>query len=531
MRAVVGDVTFDDVVAFTASFEPNNFPQATLAVPVGRGFRGTREKAAVIHNSVNDLRIQQKAEVFLRVIKLGSSPGDAEPWPSGEFKIFDGNAVGTGFQRTDRSVSFTIHLLHWLADLHYSSSVSGTSHPANPKHFSFNAAQVNPDVVLGGATGRPLWSSRSGGRSIISSGNIESDLWGSVLQPWLRAIASADRINIDQIPQGKQNDTALNALERIAPANTAGCHVPSALESQGIDGRALSDSLKTALLTETFDSFANTTLWSKLVGVWVPAFFLGVVPRVDDALVIPFTPGLQTPLTTLTASEYSGAQLKSAMPRVPRSVGIFHSVMTRGGFNLTDGGTVPAKDLAGYFEPSGNPDGLVLLKDAPGWLSFPTLGHNYSKSTTGAEKKGAIGSALTPQEGENDSEAPPPDETDESLTPLLDAFAQQWFIVEMLKGRIGELSGKLRFDISPYSTIRIESARERFIPGDDLGDPVYGTVLRVSHHIDASAKRAGTAFTVAHLRTEAENSDERTSISKPPLYKNSFSGCSLIDGF
>ena len=38
------------------------------------------------------------------------------------------------------------------------------------------------------------------------------------------------------------------------------------------------------MLQESFDSFASTTLWGKLIGEWVPEFFLGIVPRVENEI-------------------------------------------------------------------------------------------------------------------------------------------------------------------------------------------------------------------------------------------------------
>ena len=117
-----------------------------------------------------------------------------------------------------------------------------------------------------------------------------------------------------------------------------------------------------------------------------------------------------------------------------------------------------------------------------------------------------------------------------SFSPVINGFAQQWFVIEMLKARQGELTGKLRFDIAPLSTVKIESARENFVPGDALGAPLYGTVLRVTIAIDAERRTAGSGYTIAHIRSEAENSDGRTSVDKPPMYKEPFVGCALIDG-
>lgn len=540
LRAVVGEVEFDHgIVGFTSSFEPNGLPVAAITVPVGRGYRGTQSRVAEIHTNVSELRTRQPAKVFLKVTPLGSSAGDAEEWPSEEFVIFEGFAVGTGWQRGASGASFTIHILHWLSDLHYSSSVSGTTHPTGLLNLAFDAAQVDPCALLdAGASNVPLWVSRSGGGRLINEDNIVKDLWGEVLQPWMVCLASTDRINALQIPGvGKKNDSALKALNRIAPIVTDPCYVPLALEDEGVDGPTLAAGLRMALLHETFDSFASTTLWGKLIGEWVPEFFLGLVPRVENALVVPFTPGLRTPFTAkFQAKDYDFANLVSSMPRIPRAVGIFHSHRMLAGSNGADSQTKDSKSLAGFFQPGGlgdgveSPDGLVLLKGAPRFISDDMLAFRYSRGSSGAEQNNAIATSRSPDIGDGEVGGSVAT-SHNAFAPLLNAYAQQWYVIEMLKARHGEISGKLRFDVGPFSTVKIEAARDQFIPGDDLGESMYASVLRVSQQIDAQQQKAGTAFSLAHIRTEAENNDDKTSIAKPPLYKQAFTGCSMVDGF
>lgn len=562
MRAEIGDIEFPDIVQFGSDFEPNGIPKGSIMVPIGRGFKGNQSRTATIHEAITKLTVHLPAKVFLTVTPIGSSPGDAEDWPADEFVVFDGFAVGTGYQRSTSGANFVIYLLHWLSDLHYSSSVSATSHPLNPGDLAYDAAHLNKSTKI--AIAGPNWVTRSGSRGIVTSPNVGEDLWGKVLKPWLVSIASEDRINKDQLPAAevggrdlKTNSAALNALNRIQPGaggDGEACHVKSALEPKGINESILKDSILAALLQETFDSFAQTTLWGKLVGQYAPAFFLSLIPRVNDALVVPFTPGLRSTFKTITASQYNSANIAATMPRVPRAVGIFHSFKMWAGTNLgfdsvkkAEGSATPqsptkVRGLAGWFEPtvkqggdefSASPDGLVILKETPRWLADDVLAWRFPRKSTGADKKKPIGTSGTPGVGdkEGDDGEPKVSETHGSFTPILDAFAQQWFIIEMLKGRSGELAGKLRFDIAPMSTVQIDTAREQFVASDQLATPMFGTVLRVSHQISSEAQRAGTAFTIAHIRNQAENEAERTSIEGPPLYKEPFVGCSLIDGF
>ena len=108
-------------------------------------------------------------------------------------------------------------------------------------------------------------------------------------------------------------------------------------------------------------------------------------------------------------------------------------------------------------------------------------------------------------------------------------MAQALYANEILKGRIGQVSGALRFDICPGSTIKVEGVSDRFLPGDDpIGEDRYATVLRVTYYFDAENPRTGTAFNLAHIRNEKENEAEDTSVKRHPLYTRVWKGDKLL---
>ena len=549
IRAVIGGIEFDHVVGLQMDFEGNAFPRATLSLPVGRGYQGTtKSQVATVHKQIQNLRVNQPAKVYLKVTPEGASPGDAEDWPKEEFVVFDGYAIGAGYRRGTSGIEFTVHLLHWLTDLDYSSGVSGTSHPKNPGDLAYSANQAS--MSKGSTASLPSWVSDTLAKSFIDDSAVADDLWGTVLQPWLVAISEQDRINTSQIPPAqstdgkdrntRKNTAALNALNRIAPLGGEGAkqfYVPLALKVGTTDATVLADAIAYSLTKETFSSFYQTSLWGKLLGEWGPSYFLSIVPRVSDALVVPFTPGLREPFKTIKGSEYDFANLASTMPRVPRAVGIWGAIRNIAGIQFGTGETKGQTGLSGWYEPgtaagnSQNPDGLVILKESPQWLSNEMLTQRFARTSTGTPNREVVGTSGTPGAGKVDSSQASVDSINHTFNPIIDKFAQQWFIIEMLKGRHGEISGKLRFDLAPFSTVKLEATRENFIPEDGLGEAMYGTIGRISHTINAEKQQAGTSFTLMHIRTETENKDDKTSIEGPPLYNNAFKGCSLIDGF
>ena len=102
--------------------------------------------------------------------------------------------------------------------------------------------------------------------------------------------------------------------------------------------------------------------------------------------------------------------------------------------------------------------------------------------------------------------------------------------MESLKGRVGELSGKLRFDISPGSNVLVHAAGARNIDNaDQIQEDIYATVTQVSYVINAESQKAGTAFSLAHIRSASENTSPATSVRHPPLYANAWPGARLVN--
>ena len=544
MSAVIGDFEFiDDVVQFASSFSLNAIPTASLLVAVGQNLK--TEQLATIHEALNAedgssniFTKQIPATVYMKTYVASEEDTDTqvarysleqfEDDSFRGFKVFEGDVVGVGFRRTTTGAHFTIHLLHWLGRLNYSSALSASSHPGNPGSFTYPAVFR----ALGGTSGTtgageslatwvPAVSSK-----IIDDAALE-DLWGGVLHKWIELIASDDPLDLSIGGEGGGNPDIIDAISRIGP-NEDG--IPLQLDYEGDNAELLREGITQALTQETFGSWVNTTIWGKLVGEWAPAYWFSIAPRVEDALIVPFAGGLQvTPWKTITTDDYSYADMNAQMHQVLRGVGIAQPIGYATGVDM--GLSTPAVDiggLAGYFGPEDIDTGMILLKDAPRWLSDPIVpylatadveGNGASKTTqTGADETDTgdgvnsnIASIITDQQN------------------LLSKYAQQWYILESLKGRIGELAGKIRFDIAPGSNVLIESGGARNVAVDKtVQENVYATVMTVSYIVNAEAQKAGTSFTLAHIRTEEENKSPATSIEKPALYADAWRGAFIV---
>lgn len=525
LRAVIGDFNFDDVVQYTSSWALNSIPSASILVAVGRNV--DTQKLATIHTAAKSLTTQLKAEVFLTTIVKDVEQAVPGVPDGQEIKIFEGKIVGTGWRRTESGAHFTIHMLHWLSALNHASAVSGSLHPGSPGDLTYPA--VFPAIGLSGVTPNsstlPAWVPGIS-KSDINEGSF-SDMWGNILFKWLTQIASDDPYDrVFNNGKGRGNPEVLNALKRLAP-NPDG--KPLNLDLHGVSGVILADGMRQALVNEIGGNWVNTTLWGKIIGDWSPAYWFSVVPRVEDALIVPFTGGLQgAPWSVIGDEDYSYADMNAQLHQVLRAVGIAFPIQTASSFDLNIGiPQVSRSGLFGVYGPDEIKTGLILLKDAPKWLSDPVVVHMLSFQAEGIDDK-AIGNAL--DEADVGADVPRDIAKDiGQMKTLASAYAHQWYVLESLKGRTGEVAGKLRFDIAPGSNVIVVAGGARNVPqAQAVTEDIYATVTQVSYVINAEGQRAGTAFSLAHIRTKKENGSPGTSIAKPPLYQDAWPGAKLV---
>ena len=519
-----------EVSQYSASFELNTIPQATLQLAVGRHVRtGVIAQAHQIRN----LLPRTKVRVYLQVRLLGRKdlPDDWGLAAKQPVLIFEGFLLGTGWRRSRQQAAFLLHVQHWLGDLHYASALSGATHPANPLAFTQAALHI-PMNVGPGATGGSGKAARHWipytrlGRNGLQFEEVSGpvgELWLKVLRPWMEEVSNTDIID-PNIYRGATNPEALAALARLTQ-NAPGLSLGMDLGTTG-DAATIVGDIQTYLQETIGASDLNTTLWGKLVGEWAPTFMFSVSPRVKDALLFPQVGALRTISNRLLASEIERCEIHGQIPQLLRCVGLAHTVSDRTGF----AGLLSAQDgqtLAAVWPDniqSTSAPGLVLIRELPPWLRHPL---SFPSRT---ETNAPVASAYAPV-GVIPAPAPPASLATRrrTLRDIALKYAQQLFIAEQLKGRVGEVSGKLRFDIAPGSHVLVEGGQERSIPDDLLGAPSYGQVVRVSYTIDAEASRAETSFMLAWLRNERENDDPRFTTDVPALYKQGWPGGPLID--
>lgn len=516
-RLVVDGKEFECVMA-NISYQLNTIPQAQFMVAVGRGHSAL--KPAQIHRS--KFTIQVPLQYYATIKPLA---GDVDPdIPGEEFLLFDGYLTGLSWDKSLQHDRAVLHAKHWLLDMDYSSALSDSSHPLNPSQFSYRPVHDIP-----GAGGISFFPQTQQG--FITPSVLQEDFWGKGLYPWLYALTEEDMINtveLAHLGQPGKNDTAQKALKRFTL--TEGNYAPLSLDMAGADALAISDAIWNDVQMESYETFAveGTTLWNKLVGAFGTRYLFAVVPRVEDALVIPYIPGLRkTWEKDIKASEYALTGASSQLIRLLRGMGIFAGLNSRTGADGHEPGKDPMRlGIGGWFGPEDLEQGMVMLKQGPRWLSNLGAADRYSLWSAGAGAN-IIGTAMHPGVGEDGGPTKPKD-LKIGAKNILDHFAEALYVYEQLKLRQFSLSGKFRVDIAPGSTIKVEVAGDRFIEANTLAKNLVGDVVRVTYTIDSETPRISTDFHLAHVRTEDENSQEGFSIDRHPLWTEPWPGAQLL---
>jgi hypothetical protein len=529
------------LAALTIRRALNQIPRATCLVATGRDARSPTV-SATIHTAGPSLLQMRKATITLKPEGEWIPGGDE--W-NGEQVIFDGYYVGPGHQMVLGKIQPVLYLVDWLIDLVDSSTLSARQHPQNPGSLVMPA--VSPSGS--GVVGPPIYVSTHFEHAAIRS-KVKSDLWTGI-KTMLCSLAQEDRFNLACGNGGlgagdkRSNARALNALSRIeGPADACKLDYkfgkPLSLRTEDVPN--VEDAVAESIVHHTFESFAQLDFWSAIVGVYCPMFNLALVPLTDRALIVADTPGLRGEVHRIIApDEYGSLQAMTSLTRPLRGVGVYGDYESLTKWEVTEPGRPGSICVGGEFvvDSVDTADGAYLVVRSPPWLRMVTLSAILAGQTSGVTKN-----QPTTTETDEPARAELPDDPAEAEIPtatpgeilpkirsLYDRFAQSVYVANMLRNRTAQLSGKLRFDISPGSLVQIESKPEQFLQGlDSLAVPLVAQVMEVNIHISSEASLCGTTLTLTHLRTIQENLEDRTSVSEHPLFgPDVFRGAPLIE--
>jgi hypothetical protein len=532
-----------DVVQGRLSWELNGIPTAKVTLACGREV--TTGLPANIHYLIDYLRMQLPFQLYVSAKEFSNSYGvPIEPWPNQPFLVFEGYTAASGMTKSaSGQIEYSLDLVHWLADMDYSSGLSRTVHPLNANALSNSAS------VFGGFGLSPSFVSSTSGDSFFTSPVIQRDFWGQALKPWLLQVCRQNILTDpnDPIlpPPGQQgsNYEAIRALARFEPLTFAGPKgqpvqlyrygVPLSLNAQQLaDLPFVSLAIADDVSTETFQSMAATTLWSKLLGGYGSSYLFSVVPMVQSAIVVPFTPGIRGTWQVIYAEEYQAMASGASADRAIRGVRLYGGLGDETGAFGGKLGEAGAQDtIGGAFTNPFMGDGMIRYANAPRWMSSINNPDSYGRESM--QPGGFMGNAFFPGAGPA-LRLPRPMAIRRKAQSVLNLYAQFVYVNEVTQNRSLSVSGRLRFDIGPGSSVQVMLSEEKFVErslGQVGQNSVFGSVRRLTHTLDAATCQAGTTFDIGWIRTPIENTLDGTSVPGSPLWGTPWYGCPNVEGF
>lgn len=539
-----------DIISAQLNWGINTIPTAQVLLAAGREV--TTGLPANIHYLVDAFKLQLPFQLYVRAVEYASSYGvPVEQWPPDPFLVFEGYTSGTGFAKSRSGrVSYSLSLVHWLADMSFSSCLSRTVNALSPSQLSKAAG------IFGGFGVNNNFVANTAGDSYFSAANVQADFWGLGLRPWLNQVCAQDILTdpddpVLQNPVNKSNFEATRALNRFEPLPLLDNGVPE-LDRLGNPryqpyryGRPLQldplqvlgfpeavQAIADDVATETFEGMASQTLWDKLVTGYAGNYLYAVVPLVQSALVVPFQPGLRDVWQTIFAEEYEDIEFHGDTPRALRGVRIYGGLGDQfGAFGLAQGAAGDQTSIGGAFDNPNLTDGMLRYLNAPRWMSNIVDPNVFGQQAIAPG--GVGGAALFPGAG-LPLVGPRPGDIRRAARPLLNLFAQAVYVNEVTQDRAGVLRGRLRFDIAPGSSVQVMINEERFVDlalGKLGPGSMFGTVRRLTHQLDAEGPSASTTFDVGWLRSAMENTLDGTSVLGHPLWAIQWFGAPNVEGF
>ncbi len=522
-----------DIAQFVASWACNEIPQAQCLVALGRNASNQGIKAQA-NTSSPLLQSMQPATVYFE--PEGDYNPDGVTWPKGRVVLFRGYFVGASYRKSNGKTAMMINLVHWLIDLSCSSAISQNSHPSNPAHLTAPAVL---EQIGRTAAGEGAYVSGLTGFQTVKD-DVKRDMWAGIKRIFhglakvkARAIGSRDYCSASgDLGSAVENTRALEALKRIegivtkvsdkVPLTTDLAYkygVPLAFDDAGVS--VVEDSVAKAITDVMVNAYANTTFWDKLVGEICPQYGLAIIPMVETAIVIADTPSYNGAFwKLLQPDDYDSLDQNSAVERPLRVVALVGSTASQlGGGAYGERSTVFQGGcyVAGSVDIN---DGIVMYAAAPQWLQALESANFDPNNAQGFNRDVPVPTAANPGVQKNDRAV-----FNSGLNRLYVKYAQLLYVSNMLRGRVGSMSGRLRFDIAPGSNIKLLAKSEKFLEGnDDLASDMYANVTRVTVALNADTGQAGTSLQLSHIRLASENTSPRTSTEEHPLFGKQIHG-------
>jgi hypothetical protein len=496
---------------YQSVFALNEIPQAVVVLSEGidADSGDTSNAHSILVNNTKDLKVKVKANYKLISSDKNKDNLYGAPEGGGTIDLFVGRIAGPDHSVSAVSRSLSLRLIHWLNDLNSSSMFSDTSHPANPFFYTY-------PVGISDASGdnAPLRTTDTAAELFITPENIKNDVWGNTLWPWFNKLCERDSFGAAELGLGLRGSQATNAIAKEALSYMNSAKFPKLKLSSDLASDAIANAIAQRLRATcgVGSQIANYTIWNLLITALTSELYCAVVPRINDAGVVPFVFN-QKSYIDVWQNEYSGVTSEVAIHRPVKGVIVYSSADSQ-----TNIGSPGIHAVGVYPEPDviKNKNGIILTKPAPPWAQFVRGLSTWTSQRAVAPIKDAVN---------NDPDVV---SIPESSTSVMDKIAKTIFLNELVQDRgVAIMGSLLRFDITPGTSVLLKKSD---LPG---GVPVdkLGTVVSVTHMIKQANPTpvAITNFSIRGFRTIDEATKLGYTAENHPIYDKLFNGIGFYD--
>ena len=499
-----------DIVQISSEFSLNSIPVATVTMALGRDVESIGTSSRGQASNINEkFLFRNPMQVYATSIIQDESPDIAAydaSVPSFKGKlIFDGYIAGFGFQRTASAVVLTVSVEHWLADLTASTMLSSSTHYGTPADLMRSALYKQAETSGNTSQGQPAIAMSSWVSSFTDSGSIINDLWEGGIKKIFEKASSADNLadlnnqvgNCPSTDTNNLNNAAKDAIPRITSKNA-----PLTIKLGSSDSTDVAKNISSDLTSIFLENLAGQTMWDCLIAC-SGNYMFAIAPGINITQVVPYCPTVSTDpaFKSIKASQIESISISGDCPRMLRGVALVFPQTIMPLIDNTPPPPPDAKVVASYLNTSSGCKGVVLFKHTPSWM-----GTDFSYFT-GDYKLGDPPSTVKPPEAGVPPGGKSPTVAADNLKGIKEAYAKALYGMEVIKGRQGTISGPLRFDIGVGSLIEFELPEDQHTTSTADNRYFYGVVVRLSFVIDANSAVASTTYTIAHIRTLAEEYD------------------------
>ncbi len=452
-------------------------------------------------------------------------------WPEGAVVIFDGIITGFSLTKNPDSIGAALRLVNKFFYLHGSPTVSRSFSNISPSGMDSVSGRVLP------VTGTDARAGILKATNEMLNNAILHDISNPLLEA-LHYLASSE-----DIWDGESQEPALKVLGEINPINFR----PQIPRMQIITQNQLDPADLALVMAEILtSSWLNSTIWEAL-RVFCSEFFCFIVPTVNYLILAPLTfqQGGNAVWRILDASEYT-----MITDSLSKNVEPTRAVKLIPGPEKMATGQGPTNNFSSaYLGYYAMPDalGATRFQQPPVWLKAA-----FDSPTAAADSRGikarddgtassqvVIDAFSSPDILLKGIKAKPMSDTtrQNALNAKLgDLIAKLYLLDFLYSGNKAAITGRLRFDIAPGSTVAVRGLNSKDMLEYGIEGTMFGCVSSVNINIlcGPESGSATTSFELVNIRS----ADDQVDTNKTHMYHPMFPprddnviwlGCPLID--